>query len=35
MLLQTAAGETFEYRKNNDVYWNIIKIYKQVVSKVL
>ena len=34
-LLETEAIEMFEYRKNNDGYWDEAKLHKQVVSKAL
>lgn len=34
-LVETKAIEIFEYRKNNDGYWDRAKLYKQVVDKAL
>ena len=34
-LLEEEAVEIFEYRKNNDGYWDKAKLYQQVVSKAL
>ena len=31
----TKAAKIFEYGKNNDGYWDEIKLYKQVVEKAL
>ncbi len=31
----TKAVEIFEYRKNNDGYWNEARLHKQVVEKAL
>ena len=33
--LEMKMVEVFEYRKNNNRYWNGVKLYKQVVSKAL
>lgn len=34
-LVETKAIDIFEYRKNNDGYWNGVKLYKQVANKTL
>lgn len=34
-MLETKAGEIFEYEKNNNRYWNGAKLHQQVVYKAL
>ena len=34
-LTYTEVIENFEYRKNNDRYWDIAKLYQQMVNKAL
>lgn len=34
-LVEIKIVEIFEYKKNNDKYWDGAKLYKQVVNKVL
>lgn len=34
-LLEEKTVENFEYRKNNNSYWDKIKLYQQVINKAL
>lgn len=34
-LQEIEVVENFEYKKNNDSYWNKVKLYKQVINKTL
>ena len=34
-LLETEVVKVFEYKKNNDRYWDRARLHKQVVSKAL
>lgn len=35
ILVKTKVVEIFEYEKNNNIYWDKAKLYKQVINKAL